>query len=321
MKNCPKCNCQVSDSAKFCKRCGCKIEEQKQQTIFCENCGSPVEQGATFCAECGSKVGEFCISLDDIECDCREQAKIFLDVDFLDDAFIEEIKEYDYQGAIDDFAKNPTGSAYEFLKNAVELTSANCNLAQAQEKVLSYALDKGFVADVYEYLCGNKCVFSATERADWFIRCAYAKPEYAPALARAGQELISGRHCEKNVRRGLSFLYGAAEQDPTNFLHIFVYESYQNESKEPYYFYHDLIKEVHAGNHNAKTCMENIYFDESRKYREKQKELSEIAENEKDQDKKQILEQFAECCEKMKLTLLHCAKAISEYNPEKQRGE
>lgn len=56
MKNCPNCNSQISDTAKFCKYCGNKIEEKKQE-LFCEECGAKIDADAPFCEECGAKVG------------------------------------------------------------------------------------------------------------------------------------------------------------------------------------------------------------------------------------------------------------------------
>ena len=56
MKNCPNCNSQISDTAKFCKYCGNKIEEKKQE-IFCEECGAKIDADAPYCEECGAKVG------------------------------------------------------------------------------------------------------------------------------------------------------------------------------------------------------------------------------------------------------------------------
>ena len=56
MATCPKCNGQISDTAKFCKHCGNKIE-QKPAFVFCEECGAKIEANAPFCEECGAKVG------------------------------------------------------------------------------------------------------------------------------------------------------------------------------------------------------------------------------------------------------------------------
>ena len=53
MKNCPNCNGEVKDTAKFCKHCGTKIE-QKQ---ICSQCGAELDFGSTFCEECGAKTG------------------------------------------------------------------------------------------------------------------------------------------------------------------------------------------------------------------------------------------------------------------------
>ena len=61
MANCPKCNGQISDTAKFCKHCGNKIE-QKAAFVFCEECGAKIEANAPFCEECGAKTA---VSKDD----------------------------------------------------------------------------------------------------------------------------------------------------------------------------------------------------------------------------------------------------------------
>ena len=53
MATCPKCNGQISDTAKFCKHCGNKIE-QKPAFVFCEECGAKIEANAPFCEECGA---------------------------------------------------------------------------------------------------------------------------------------------------------------------------------------------------------------------------------------------------------------------------
>ncbi len=53
MKNCPICNGEVKDTAKFCRHCGNKIE---QKELFCEECGAKLEPGSTFCDECGAKL-------------------------------------------------------------------------------------------------------------------------------------------------------------------------------------------------------------------------------------------------------------------------
>jgi len=53
MKNCPICNGEVKDTAKFCKHCGNKIE---QKELFCEECGAKLEAGSTFCDECGARL-------------------------------------------------------------------------------------------------------------------------------------------------------------------------------------------------------------------------------------------------------------------------
>ena len=61
MKQCPKCQASISDTAKFCIKCGCNIkkfeEEQAQQTYFCPECGTKFS-GGTFCPECGHDINE-----------------------------------------------------------------------------------------------------------------------------------------------------------------------------------------------------------------------------------------------------------------------
>lgn len=62
MKNCPKCNAQIRDTAKFCIKCGCNIikyEEQSEKTYFCPECGTQFS-GGKFCPECGTNIIDYC---------------------------------------------------------------------------------------------------------------------------------------------------------------------------------------------------------------------------------------------------------------------
>lgn len=65
--NCPNCNKEISDNAKFCKYCGKKIEnvnvishsfEEKkiEENLFikCPNCGKEMYEHKTFCTNCGN---------------------------------------------------------------------------------------------------------------------------------------------------------------------------------------------------------------------------------------------------------------------------
>ena len=58
MKQCPKCQANISDTAKFCVKCGCNIkkyEEEQAQAYFCPECGTKFS-GGVFCPECGFNV-------------------------------------------------------------------------------------------------------------------------------------------------------------------------------------------------------------------------------------------------------------------------
>ena len=58
MKNCPNCNFEVSDTAKFCVSCGFNIKEHEEKLnkeYFCAECGTKFS-GGTFCPECGYNV-------------------------------------------------------------------------------------------------------------------------------------------------------------------------------------------------------------------------------------------------------------------------
>ena len=60
MKNCPKCQASVSDTAKFCVKCGFnmkKHEQEVQKEYFCGECGTKFS-GGTFCPECGYDVSK-----------------------------------------------------------------------------------------------------------------------------------------------------------------------------------------------------------------------------------------------------------------------
>ena len=62
MKQCPKCQANISETAKFCMECGCNIkkyEEEHAQPMarFCPECGTEI-QGGAFCPECGYRLGK-----------------------------------------------------------------------------------------------------------------------------------------------------------------------------------------------------------------------------------------------------------------------
>jgi len=60
--NCPYCQTEISDDAKFCPHCGSNIEEkldeiqEKELAKHCSNCGTDLHEEAKFCAKCGQKV-------------------------------------------------------------------------------------------------------------------------------------------------------------------------------------------------------------------------------------------------------------------------
>lgn len=61
MKQCPKCQVNISDTAKFCMECGCNIkkyeeEQAKPKARFCPECGTEIPRGS-FCPECGYNIG------------------------------------------------------------------------------------------------------------------------------------------------------------------------------------------------------------------------------------------------------------------------
>ena len=61
MKQCPKCQAEISDTAKFCMECGFNIkkyeeEQAKPKARFCPECGTEIPRGA-FCPECGYHIG------------------------------------------------------------------------------------------------------------------------------------------------------------------------------------------------------------------------------------------------------------------------
>ena len=58
MKICPKCTTGNSETAKFCRGCGNKLNiyEKNYSEIFCEECGARILIGSAFCEECGAKV-------------------------------------------------------------------------------------------------------------------------------------------------------------------------------------------------------------------------------------------------------------------------
>lgn len=62
MKQCPNCQANISDTAKFCVKCGFNIKKYKEsqrtdESIFCPECGTKFSGGA-FCPECGARADE-----------------------------------------------------------------------------------------------------------------------------------------------------------------------------------------------------------------------------------------------------------------------
>ena len=47
---CPKCQFENREGAKFCNECGHKFE------VACLNCNAPNRVGSKFCDECGTKL-------------------------------------------------------------------------------------------------------------------------------------------------------------------------------------------------------------------------------------------------------------------------
>lgn len=60
--NCPYCQTEISDDAKFCPHCGSNVEvklqeiQEKKLAKHCSNCGTELHAEAKFCAKCGQKV-------------------------------------------------------------------------------------------------------------------------------------------------------------------------------------------------------------------------------------------------------------------------
>ena len=48
---CPQCQAENPDQAKFCLECGAKLQ------AVCPECGAALPPAAKFCFECGAKVG------------------------------------------------------------------------------------------------------------------------------------------------------------------------------------------------------------------------------------------------------------------------
>lgn len=61
MKNCPQCNKEVKDAAKFCGGCGYRfpaVQEAPKEVAgsTCPKCGNPLRPNAKFCGKCGTKL-------------------------------------------------------------------------------------------------------------------------------------------------------------------------------------------------------------------------------------------------------------------------
>ncbi len=59
--NCPKCNRELENDAKFCVYCGERIPEAPAAApamIFCTNCGTKTNAGSAFCENCGARIDD-----------------------------------------------------------------------------------------------------------------------------------------------------------------------------------------------------------------------------------------------------------------------
>lgn len=69
MKQCPKCNSSIIDTAKFCPKCGVNIkqyEDENPKDTFCSECGAKLGEG-DFCPECGARVDHAVASVESID--------------------------------------------------------------------------------------------------------------------------------------------------------------------------------------------------------------------------------------------------------------
>ena len=57
MRKCPKCNANISDTAKFCVKCGCNIRQYEEEFVehICPECGVKFSGGYN-CPECGHNI-------------------------------------------------------------------------------------------------------------------------------------------------------------------------------------------------------------------------------------------------------------------------
>ena len=83
MKQCPKCQVNISDTAKFCMECGCNIkkyeeEQAKPKARFCPECGTEIPRGS-FCPECGYNIGN------------EQSNEVVSPMDTFDDAWLSDI--------------------------------------------------------------------------------------------------------------------------------------------------------------------------------------------------------------------------------------
>ena len=55
---CPKCQNEVGDTARFCTKCGCNLEEARaaMKPKVCTKCGAELISNAKFCTKCGTPV-------------------------------------------------------------------------------------------------------------------------------------------------------------------------------------------------------------------------------------------------------------------------
>ncbi len=238
MKNCPNCNGEVKDTAKFCKHCGTKIE-QKQ---ICSQCGATLDGDSDFCEECGAKTG----LSNNVSLGGNNQnpwAEVdddpWLAIDNQVNALAKS-KDSKYQLGMECDVNEQYSKAFDYFKQAAQLGHAD-----AQYMLGTYYRD------------GTGCNMPDREKArEWFFKSAengsFAGMVYAGEIC---------QHADKNLQKAKEWYQKAANQNYADGV-VHLAQLVFSQNKEQYAFAIDMVQEA-CRTHNkvAKQGLINLCFE------------------------------------------------------------
>lgn len=161
MKNCPYCNKELKDTAKFCGGCGKRLQDavpppvKSADAVVCPKCGNQLRPGAKFCGKCGTKIETVQVQPDSVQPSSKQLEQVgnsgFVRWTMLPGQIAVKITEAEFEacGKIKGIAIQEGTKALFFVNGKIvaELSAGNYKLNELKEgeKDTSNSEKKGFL--------------------------------------------------------------------------------------------------------------------------------------------------------------------------------